>query len=745
MRRFHHSTLFIAAASLLSIPAVGTAEDAKPAEKKITFEEHIKPIFREHCTACHSESDKESDLALDTYGNTLAGGSSGEIVKQNDVDGSRLFALVNHAEGPFMPPDQDPIDQAQRDLIKTWIEQGMPENAGSKIKRASSAATAMLGTTSLGKPDGPPPMPERLLKEPVLETQRSSAISAMAASPWAPLIAVGGQQQVSLYHCETGDLLGIIPFPEGEPQSITFTRDGMQLLIAGGRHSHSGCAVLVDVKSGERIAKVGDELDTVLAADITPDKKRIALAGPQKIIRIYDTLTGELVLQLKKHTDWIFALRYSPDGILLASGDRSNGLIVWEADSGNLYSQLSGHKDAIRGVDFRADSNVLASCSLDGTIKLWDMFESKQLKSWNGHGGGVTSISFCHSGSLATSGRDGRIKTWDGNGKLQKEYKGLSDAALEVSFTGDGHFVAGGDWNGKVQLWPATDPAKPRLIAANPISVGKRVVMAAERLREIEKQHEALAKNASTTQALADSSSTQLTSTQNEIADSASLIQSKSTQQSELGAQVSKLDEQIAALQKQLQAKQARRVAAAKQKQQVDSELKSLVSQKAQRESKFAELKKQHTNNQEQAKQAQAALQAVSGQLTLAQKEHATALADQRALEARKQALKAAADQATARVIDLTKQLDVTTASQSKAQEEAASIQQELSALEQQVQRLQQQLAAVQQQSDQKKSAVESAKAAFQKIKGELESAEQNAMESTEKLELFEKSYRKPQ
>ena len=162
-------------------------------EQKINFDDHIKPIFREHCSSCHSESSKESDLALDSYGGVKAGGSSGEVVAEGNTSGSRLFALITHAEQPFMPPDQDAIPQPQIDLVQTWIEQGMPENSGSKIKRSNNAAAAMLSTTSLGKPDGPPPMPESLVRQPVVDSERSAAIAAVSASPWAPLSAERGQ------------------------------------------------------------------------------------------------------------------------------------------------------------------------------------------------------------------------------------------------------------------------------------------------------------------------------------------------------------------------------------------------------------------------------------------------------------------------------------------------------------------------------------------------------------------------
>jgi hypothetical protein len=40
-------------------------------EQKITFDEHIKPIFREHCTTCHSQGDKSGGLALDSYADAI--------------------------------------------------------------------------------------------------------------------------------------------------------------------------------------------------------------------------------------------------------------------------------------------------------------------------------------------------------------------------------------------------------------------------------------------------------------------------------------------------------------------------------------------------------------------------------------------------------------------------------------------------------------------------------------------------
>jgi len=64
----------------------------------VTYDDHVKPVFREHCLSCHNQEQKKGGLALDSYGATMNGGSSGEVVLAGDTESSRLFALVTHAE-----------------------------------------------------------------------------------------------------------------------------------------------------------------------------------------------------------------------------------------------------------------------------------------------------------------------------------------------------------------------------------------------------------------------------------------------------------------------------------------------------------------------------------------------------------------------------------------------------------------------------------------------------------------------
>ena len=58
---------------------------------KITYDDHVKPIFREHCSSCHNNNAKKGGLSLETYQATMAGGSSGEVLVAGDLDSSRLM------------------------------------------------------------------------------------------------------------------------------------------------------------------------------------------------------------------------------------------------------------------------------------------------------------------------------------------------------------------------------------------------------------------------------------------------------------------------------------------------------------------------------------------------------------------------------------------------------------------------------------------------------------------------------
>lgn len=459
---------------LLCIAAPLRADESAP---KINYEEQIKPIFRDNCFLCHNQNQAKSDLALDNYGAMMRGGASGAIIEPGDPDNSRLWLMVNHEDTPAMPPEKDKLPEATLALIKQWIAAGAPESAGSKVKLKKKANLALASTGGSAKPEGPAAMPMGLLRQPVVYTAQGGAATVLATSPWAPLAALGGEHQVLLYNTDSGGLLGVLPFPEGRPYVVKFSRNGSLLLVGGGRAGQAGKVVLFDVASGKRVTEIGDELDAVLAADINEDHTRVATGGPNRIVRIYNVEDGSLMHEIRKHTDWVLAVEFSPDGALLASADRAGNMYLWEPETAREYQTLKGHTGSINEVSWRDDSNILASASEDGSIRLWEMEAGQQVKTWNAHGG-VTSLHFAHDGRLTSSGRDRVVQVWDQNGASQRAFEAFGDVAVRAAFTHDGGRVIAGDFQGDVRLLNAADGARLANLPLNPPTLEMRAQQA---------------------------------------------------------------------------------------------------------------------------------------------------------------------------------------------------------------------------------------------------------------------------
>lgn len=446
------------------------------AQEKTTFDDHIFPLFQQSCLNCHNPDKAKGGLDLSTYAATLKGGSGGKIVEPGDP-ACKLVAVVLQTAEPKMPPEGDKLTSPSVDLLKRWIDGGLLENKSSSARKPTKPKfETALRSDPASKPDGPPPMPADLLLEPAVLTSRAAAVHALAASPWAPLLAVTGQRQVLLHHTETLELVGVLPFPEGDPVSLSFTPDGRYLIVGGGTPGKSGVTVTFDVTTGARLLTAAKEFDSILAADIRPGFDIVATGGPSKLLKIWNTSTGELVKSVKKHTDWITALDLSPDGVLLASGDRNGGVWVWESESGSEFHTLRAHQAAITATVFRADSNLLATASEDGTVRYWEMNGGSEVKKIDAHPGGVTALAFARDGSTLTAGRDLKAKLWKPDFNHARDLvQGLPALPTAAAFDQEGKRAFIADALGTIRVYQTADAKPAGEILANPPSIETRL------------------------------------------------------------------------------------------------------------------------------------------------------------------------------------------------------------------------------------------------------------------------------
>jgi mono/diheme cytochrome c family protein len=251
---------------LLTTTAPLAPAQEKKASEKVSYEQHVQPIVSQRCGRCHDEEKMKAGFVATTYAGVLAGSGSGAVVVAGEPEESILFLAITHRRDPSMPPGGNKIPQAEIDVIKKWIEGGLLENGGAKAKQKKKKSSGAPALVAVGKPAQPPPLPQDLVVEPVVTSARPGALESLAANPWAPLFAAGGQQQVLLYTLSSGapELAGILPFPEGLPQCVQFSRDGKTLIASGGRGAALGRVVGWNVASGRRLFEVGSEDDAII-------------------------------------------------------------------------------------------------------------------------------------------------------------------------------------------------------------------------------------------------------------------------------------------------------------------------------------------------------------------------------------------------------------------------------------------------------------------------------------------------
>jgi WD40 repeat protein len=75
---------------------------------------------------------------------------------------------------------------------------------------------------------------------------------------------------------------------------------------------------------------------------------------------------------LQGHTDEVLAVAFHPDGARLASAGRDRAVWLWDLTTGEEVARLTGHTDYVFSLAFSRNGESLVSGSGDGTARVWD-------------------------------------------------------------------------------------------------------------------------------------------------------------------------------------------------------------------------------------------------------------------------------------------------------------------------------------------------------------------------------------
>jgi hypothetical protein len=358
---------------LLAWLFLGSVPPASAQEKgNVSFINDVAPILKEYCFACHDTKKRSGKYDMTTFEKLFAGGSSGDPVTAGKSADSDFYTLLVTTEERRMPPRKDnlsPVPKAKAEVIKKWIDQG------AKLDQGLETKSDLVKELRVRWKAPPPPAS---YKYPAI-------INAIAFSPDNKQIVAGGHHELTVWDVSEAKLLKRIHTRAERAYAMAFLPDG-RLAVAGGRPGQEGDVRVFDITAPGKdekgvqildgvndpkvmLKQLLDVDDSVLCLNVSPDGKKLAAGGCDRIVRVWDIAEGfasaKLEQTIENHADWVLAVIFAPDGKHLLTGSRDKTAKVWDLAAKESVLTFPEHQAPVFGVAVKSDSKVGFSAGAD--------------------------------------------------------------------------------------------------------------------------------------------------------------------------------------------------------------------------------------------------------------------------------------------------------------------------------------------------------------------------------------------
>lgn len=469
---------FLQCVIFLGVGMPGSVSAVTKARLPVSFINEVAPILQENCFACHDARRRRGKLDLTTFDNLRKGGASkGEPIVAGKPEESALYEMLTADDRRRMPPapNSDALSKEKIAVIHQWIKEGAALDTGIDPK-----ADLMRELRLRWKP----PIPSATYKF-------AAPVNAMVFSPDNQKLVCGGYHELTVWDVAQGKLEKRIRTRMERAYAMLFLPDG-NLVVAGGRPGLAGDIRVYNIHGGVShtdpevtlhdgvndprvfLKELMESDDSLLCLALSPDGKKLAAGGCDKLIHVWDVTDGVMTAKadqtIENHADWVFGLTFTPDNKQLLSASRDKTAKVWDLQAKTSTLTFPEHGNNVYDVAVKPDGKMCVSVGEDNQVRIWNSSDAKQVRTISGHGKPVfKAITHPKESLVITCGADHNVRIWNpDNGSSVRVLGGHADWVYSLALSGNGDLIAGGAWNGDVRIWKVRDGSLVKTFNASP-------------------------------------------------------------------------------------------------------------------------------------------------------------------------------------------------------------------------------------------------------------------------------------
>jgi WD40 repeat protein len=218
----------------------------------------------------------------------------------------------------------------------------------------------------------------------------SSPVTALAVSPDGTQLVTGSQAGIDVRAMKDlvddktiSDNMDRISANMEHVHDLRFSPDGHWLLVAGGSPAEKGIVALFSWPKMVFEKKIELHADVVFRVAWSSDSKQFGTASADHTCAIVNTHTLEVATRFAGHSKPVLAIQFLPGDQRVASAGVDQSIRIWDSMDGKPGRVLDNHVGIVNGLEVASNpttTSFLVSISEDRTVRFWQVETGRMLR-----------------------------------------------------------------------------------------------------------------------------------------------------------------------------------------------------------------------------------------------------------------------------------------------------------------------------------------------------------------------------